>query len=109
MSDSQYDDIDLGAMGTHERRIRKQVRREAEFYKHLMCYVSVMSVLWLMCLLTTGLGRPIGQYWAIWPTLGWGIGVLCHAASTVSIFGKWGSDWEERKVQELLNRERSNG
>jgi hypothetical protein len=105
---SAYDDALNGApMSQQERDIRKQVRRLAEFYRHAMTYVLVISLLWVICLLTMRQfnGHWWG-YWAIWPTLGWGIGLFFHGLSAVPRAQAWGRDWEERKVRELMERER---
>ncbi len=44
------------------------------FYSHLLHYVSVISVLLLINLVTSP-----GYLWAFWPALGWGIGIMSHA------------------------------
>lgn len=47
--------------------------KKVGFGIHLMNYVFVISGLWLIWALT-GMGHP----WPIYPTLGWGIGILGH-------------------------------
>ncbi len=44
------------------------------------------------------------ELWFYWPMLGWGIGIATHA---VGVFGI-GKDWEERKIQQLMEEERRN-
>jgi hypothetical protein len=46
--------------------------------------------------------------WFFWVLLGWGIGVVAHAVSVIR-GGVFGSDWAERKAQELLEKERGRG
>jgi hypothetical protein len=116
---SGYDDIDNTPMSETERRIRRQVRSQADFYKHAMSYVGVISLLWFICLATlpsgsfaamlSGEGVKWWRFWAIWPTLGWGIGLFFHAMSVLPAFARWGADWEERKVEELMARSKRGG
>ena len=48
-------------------------------------------------------------YWAIWPTLGWGIGLLSHGLSVLPMWSFFSQDWEDKKVRELLANEPSQG
>ncbi|HTP50474.1 MAG TPA: 2TM domain-containing protein [Anaeromyxobacteraceae bacterium] len=71
-------------------------------YVHLIVYLLVNSGLLVLNLLS---GRP---FWFIWPALGWGIGLLAHGVSV----GGWrflGTDWEERKIREELDRRKREG
>jgi 2TM domain len=45
-----------------------------------------------------------GGWWFYWALLGWGIGILAHALSVFGITGLFGSDWEEKKIAELMNK-----
>jgi len=45
-----------------------------EFYRHLAVYVAVNLLLVVINLVTSR-----GYFWAIWPLLGWGIGIAIHA------------------------------
>jgi hypothetical protein len=91
-----------------EIAIRQRVRRLADFYRHVFVFVMVMTALWLLNALQIYLSeKQIKWYswWAIWPTIGWGIGVLSHGLTTVPTWNFFSHDWEERKVKELLERE----
>ena len=107
--------------GTPEREIaiRRRVHRIAEFYRHVMVYVIVISLLWLlnafqlykgtqpdMAAIYDGLqSAKWHSWWAIWPTLGWGIGLLTHGITALPVWGFFSEEWEERKVKELMERE----
>ena len=90
-------------------QIRRQVRHEAHFYRHLMTYIVVISGLFLLNYLTLRetSSRHIWNWWVIWPAFGWGIGILSHAFGTFNHFGPFSKNWQERKVQALLDRESS--
>ena len=51
----------------------QQAKARADFKTHLTTYIIINGMLWLIWLFTTGIhSHP----WPIWPTLGWGIGLL---------------------------------
>jgi hypothetical protein len=71
-----------------EHRRTPEARREAArraFAEHLRTYVMVMVLLVAIWALT-----GMGYFWPIWPALGWGIGIWCHAASTPRRRGRFG-------------------
>ncbi len=61
-----------------QAKARWRKRRQAAFYHNLRAYVLVNVFLIAINLLTT----PHGYFWAIWPMLGWGLGLAFHAAAT---------------------------
>ena len=46
-----------------------------------------------------------GIQWAIWPLAGWGIGLAIHTAIFWLEAGPLGRDWEERKIEEIMERD----
>lgn len=84
--------------GQYERA-RKRVEELRGFYHHLFIYlIFVPFFIWLNIIST---GFP----WAIFPIVGWGIGVACHAADVYNYNIFFGKDWEERKIREFLDKE----
>jgi hypothetical protein len=85
-------------MNTKDNEYQKEKTRVAEmvgFYGHLGAYVLVNSLLFLIDILT-----PPDILWFYWPLLGWGIGIVMHAAYVFGL-GRWfGSDWEEKRIKE---------
>jgi hypothetical protein len=79
---------------------RKRVRREKAFYLHLFIYVAVISGLAAINLLSTP-----HILWFILPAAGWGIGIAAHAGAVFSGRYGWGSEWETRKMRDLLERD----
>ena len=57
----------------NERQLRELARKRVEFRTHLLVYSIINGVLWLIWFLT---GH--GYIWPIWPTAGWGIGLILH-------------------------------
>jgi hypothetical protein len=102
------DQLILPGMTERERSIRRRVHCIAEFYRHVFVYVIIMSALWAVNLWTVWdgtLSHKWYSYWAIWPTLGWGIGLITHGLSVLPVWNYFSQDWEDKKVKELLARE----
>jgi len=81
---------------------KKRVSEIKEFYQHLATYVVINGMLVVINLLTSP-----QYFWFVWPLLGWGIGVALHALSVFG--GVWGKDWEERKINEIMGKDRRSG
>ena len=78
-------------------RARERVEKLKGFYGNLISYCCVIPVL-IFINIQSG-----GFQWFWLPVLGWGMGVSFHAFET---FG-YGKSWEEKKIQEILNKENS--
>lgn len=87
-----------------DRLARKRARAKMGFYTHALIYTVVITGLTLL-----SFGR--GQLWSLWPTAGWGLGLLMHGLR-VSGF-RPGSTWEarlvERERQRLIASHRNEG
>jgi fatty acid desaturase len=75
---------------------RRRVAAIKGFYIHLIVFVAVIVSL---ALLNAASGDP---WWVQWVFLGWGIGVLAHALAVFGRGSKLVSEWEKRKIKELL-------
>ncbi len=76
-----------------------KVRKIRGFYIHLTQYVVVIAVLAVINLVT----HP-SRLWFFWPAMGWGIGVLAHAAATFEFIPFFGAEWERKQVEKQLGR-----
>ncbi len=80
---------------------KKRVADLRGFYKHLYSYIAVNIVLIIINLVTSP-----KDLWFYWVTVFWGIGIILHA---FRVFGKnriLSKDWEERKVNEIMEKEK---
>jgi transcriptional regulator with XRE-family HTH domain len=82
-----------------EQLALSHVRRIKGFYVHLAQYVVVISALCILNLVT----HP-SKLWVIWPAMGWGVGLLTHAAAVFEVIPFLGADWEKRQVEKRLGR-----
>ena len=80
-------------------RAKKRVQLLKSFYIHLTVYVLVNMMLFFINLMSDA-----GNWWFLYPLLGWGIGLAVHAISTFG-FGLFSDDWEERKIKKYMDKE----
>ena len=101
-SDVQVPTIEVPPDGEAQRyeRARKRVEDIRGFYVHLSIYLVVNAVVVLIDY-ASGSG-----WWFYWVLLGWGVGLGAHAVATFVEGGVLGADWEQRKVRELMARDR---
>lgn len=76
-------------------RAKKRVDQLKGFYGSLISYCIVIPFL-----IYINLNFSSGFYWFWFPLGGWGIGLIIQA---FQVFGL-GGNWEERKIQEIMNR-----
>ena len=72
-------------------------RRKVGLYIHATVYAAVNVLL-----ITINLSTATGKLWFQWPLLGWGIGLLAHAAAAFSLAGRR-REW--RATRRRLRRE----
>lgn len=89
---------------SEERYLKAQKRVEdlKGFYGNLTSYVLVNIGLVILNLVTSP-----NELWFIYPLLGWGLGVTLHAMSVFNYMPFLNRDWEEQKIRELMNKEKS--
>jgi hypothetical protein len=82
-------------------RAQRRVNELRGFYVHALVFVGVNALLHVINLATSA-----RHYWAFWPLLGWGVGLLAHAAATYRWLPFSGKEWQERKIKELMDKDR---
>ncbi|MGX1929284.1 2TM domain-containing protein [Flagellimonas sp. 2504JD4-2] len=80
-------------------KAKERVKSIKEFYSNLTAYCIVIPFLWWLNFRTTEF------LWAFFPTLGWGFGVIAHGMEAYGYNPLWGKRWEERKIQELMDKD----
>lgn len=80
---------------------KKQVEKIKGFYIHLAIYLLFIPVLIYLNFISQA-GFP----WALFPILGWGFGLMGHASETFNYSPFFGKNWEERKIRELMDKDR---
>lgn len=81
----------------------KRVEDIKGFYGNLWSFIIICTGLAVLNLMT------YPQYWwFLYPTIGWGIGVAVHGMSVFNYMPFLGRDWEEKKIRELMEKEKNN-
>ena len=80
-------------------KVIEQVREIKGFYSHLITYVLVIAMLFVINFLTDP-----SYIWAWWPAMGWGIGIVSHGLSAFEVFNYFGAEWEKRQIEKRLGR-----
>lgn len=87
---------------------RKRVRKIKGFYVHLTVYLFINVAIYVMSTRDTGLLDGLDDFSNLSTAFFWGIGLLFH---WMGVFGPNifpGRDWEERKIRELMEKEKQN-
>jgi len=87
---------------------RKRVKKIKGFYTHLVVYLIVN--VFVVCLNIYNL-KPGESYFKIenfFTAIFWGIGILIHGLSVFGLEVVFGSKWEERKIREIMEKDKQN-
>ena len=83
-----------------EENIRRQVRSERAFLIHVAFFIIANALLLGINLITAP-----QKIWAVWPLLGWGLGLFLHGLRVYTRHSRFlGEEWERRRVEERLKR-----
>lgn len=78
-----------------ERQARRRASAKLGWYVHALVYLSVNLMLALLSIMS-------GKDWAVFPALGWGLGLLIHGVVVFVVTG--GAGLHERLVQRERER-----
>lgn len=82
-------------------RAKERVEELKKFYSNLTSYLIIIPSLAIINYLTNGFSYA----WFLWAALGWGIGLIFHAAKAFGWSPIFNKDWEERKIKEYMDRD----
>jgi hypothetical protein len=85
----------------HEKAAKaaQQVEAITGFYIHFVVFVLVIALLFIVNWTATP-----EVWWAQWPLLGWGIGVVAHALAVYGSTPQFIAKWQLRKIKELKDK-----
>ena len=86
----------------------KRVKKIKGFYSHLMVYIVINTML----LIVNYKNMDANENFWRWQTFNtfffWGIGLLAHGFSVFMPGMIMGKDWETKKINELMEKEKQN-
>lgn len=83
-------------------KAQKKVEDIKGFYGNLTSYIVVITGLAILNLISSP-----SHLWFLYPAIGWGIGVVVHGMSVYNYMPFLGRDWEEKKIRELMEKDKS--
>jgi len=72
----------------------QQAKARADFKTHLTTYLIINGMLWLIWFFTSGTNA---HPWPIWPTMGWGIGLLFNYLAVYKFTSTVEKEYEKLK------------
>jgi len=85
----------------------KKVKKLKGFYTHAIVYVVINIMVVIANVQNYEPGESYFQFKTFMTAFFWGIGLLAHGMATFVPYFILGKDWEERKIKELMKKERN--
>ena len=86
------------------REAYKKMKKEKGFYKHLTVYILVNVMILGINIYEVQTNKEPWSWKMLQVLFFWGIGLGAHALQTFSSDLSFGKRWEEKKIQEILNK-----
>lgn len=86
----------------------KRVKKVKGFYTHAIVYLVINIMIVIINIQDLKPGESYFQIHNFFTAFFWGLGLLAHGLSVFLPNMILGNNWEERKIQELMEKERSN-
>ena len=83
-----------------DSKLHELARKRVEFRRHLLVYFVINGALWALWWITGS-----GYIWPIWPTVGWGIGVIFHYIFDYRYSSFLSEEEEYKKIKNELKEE----
>jgi uncharacterized integral membrane protein len=86
----------------------KRVKKIKGFYSHLVVYIVINIMVFILNAQSINEGESYFQWKTLTTPFFWGIGLLAHALSVFLPSMILGNNWEEKKIKELMDKDRNN-
>ncbi len=86
----------------------ERARRRVQELRHLYTHIAVFVIFSIVQFSIDWLQDASGERridWAYWSLFGWGVGVIMHSWSVLG--SSFGQEWERRKIEELVAKDRA--
>ncbi|WP_395045920.1 2TM domain-containing protein [Flavobacterium sp.] len=89
------------------QEVVKRVKKLKGFYSHLAVYIVVNIMIIILNIQDLEPGESYFRKENFFTAFFWGLGLLAHALSTFVPTWFLGNNWEERKIKELIEKEKN--
>lgn len=86
----------------------KRVKKIKGFYSHLLVYIVINTMLLVVNYNNSGDNDNFWRWQTFNTVFFWGIGLTAHGLSVFLPSFMMGKDWEEKKIKELMEKEKQN-
>lgn len=86
----------------------KRVKKIKGFYTHAIVYVIINIMIVIINIQSLNEGETYFQFKNFMTAFFWGIGLLTHGLSVFVPNWIMGQNWEDRKIKEFMEKEKSN-
>ena len=86
----------------------KRVKTIKGFYTHLTVYIVVNIMIIIVNVQNLDEGESFFKFKTFSTALFWGVGLAAHGLSVFLPSLIMGKDWEEKKIKELMEKEKNN-
>jgi uncharacterized integral membrane protein len=90
----------------YERAV-KRVKQIKGFYTHALVYLVINIAIVILNVQNLKPGESYFQFHNFFTAFFWGIGLVAHGLSTFMPEWIMGKNWEERKIKEFMEKEKS--
>ncbi len=87
-------------------RAKKRVKSIKSFYSHLAIYLGVNLFLILLRIISDNGLEELWDWTTYNTAIFWGIGIIFHALNVFGMGFLLGSSWEEKKIEEIMNKDK---
>ncbi|VXC13461.1 conserved hypothetical protein [Flavobacterium sp. 9AF] len=85
----------------------KRVKRIKGFYTHALVYLVINIMIIIVNIQNLKEGESYFQWHNFFTAIFWGIGLIAHGLSVFLPTFILGENWEEKKIKELMEKERN--
>ena len=86
----------------------KRVKKIKGFYTHLLIYIVINTSLLIVKYQNLDVNENFWRWQNLNTLFFWGIGLVAHGLSVFLPVFMLGKDWEQRKIKQLMDKEKQN-
>ena len=101
----------MNSFEEHHRleKAKKRVKSIKGFYRHFAIYLAVNVFIWISHFIDMEPGENFFEWGNFSTAILWGVVVVIHAISVFLPNLFFSKDWEERKIKEIMDRNKNKG
>jgi len=78
----------------NDKELRQEAKKRIDFKHHFLIYIFFIALIWITWAIS-----GYGYVWPIWPTIGWGLGIMFHYTAVYHPFSLFSIEKEIEKLK----------